>query len=140
MRRATRGLARPARRWRRTAILLSAIWFVGLALVAWSTGLRSNADFLRRQFSACLEVLDRTDHGLQAVEPTGRDDRRSANWISFKSCEARAETLFSQIADDQSEAVPLLLTVDFLTVLIGWLCVGTVVLVVRRLGRGLAPG
>jgi hypothetical protein len=135
-----RTATRRGRRWRGAAILLSVAWFVGLAVFAWSSGIRSNGDFLHRQLASCLVVLERTERGLQDFDPTRRDDRRSANWARFKGCETRAELLFNQVATDQSEAVPLVLMVDFLTVLIGWLCIGSVVLLARRFGRGFAPG
>jgi hypothetical protein len=128
------------RRWRRVAILSSVTWFVGLAIVAWSDGIRSNIGFLRERFVACLEVLDRADHALQDIKPVDRDGKRLANWTKFKSCEASAEILFNQISDDQSNAVSLLLTVNFVTVLIGWLLVGLVVLVARWVSRGFALG
>jgi len=128
------------RRWRRLAIALSAIWFVGFAMFVWFDGFQSNTDFLHGQLGACLTVLDRAGQGLQDVAPIDRADRRSANWTKFKSCEASAEVLFNQMSEDQGKAVPLVLTVDFVTVLIGWLAVGLVVLIVRRIGRGFAPG
>jgi hypothetical protein len=118
--------------------LLAVIWFVALAIVTWSRELRSNAVFLYERYDVCLEILDRANQGLQSVNPEERESRRTANWLKFEACETRAESLFSQMSDDQRKAVPLVLMVDFVTVLIGWLLVGCAVLLARRIGHGFA--
>jgi hypothetical protein len=128
----------PRSRWRWFAILLAAVWFVALAVAIWSRDIRSNTDFLYDRLGTCLEFLDRANQGLPAVNPEEREGKRSANWTKFQDCEARAESLFSQMSDDQANAVPLLLVVDFVTVLIGWLLIGCTVLLARRIGRGFA--
>ena len=76
---------------------------------------------------------------LQHIENlSDRNKRQDANWKEYEDCKKQASALHSRMLNDEKEGIPVILAIDFVTVVIGWLAVWIGVVAVRWIRRGFA--
>lgn len=128
-----------ARGWRRIGIALSVIWLLGFGFFLWSNEIGNINDNYSWQLKMCYAGENiRIDSMQYAKDEQERQKRWAENETKNKECEAQASAFRKQKIHGLYGVRPILLAVDFGTVLVGWLIVWLTVSVVRWINRGFA--
>ncbi len=107
---------------------MSIIWFVGLAGYLWVSGTQSAAKFYGGQLSMWWMILNVDNESLQYIgKQEDRDKRQAANWTKYEKCQEEAKAFFYREAEGNQKAIPILLAVDFGTIVFAWLVAWVVV-------------
>jgi len=121
--------------WQRIGIVLSVIWFIGFAGYAWSHAVQSVVEFYGRHLDICYTILN-MDTEAYIGNQEDRDKRQAANWTKFKKCQSEGSAILNEMADNNYKGIPILLAVDFGTVLFGWLVVWSGMGITRWIKKG----
>jgi hypothetical protein len=110
--------------WHRIGIVSSVIWFIGFAGYIWIYSTRDASDFYGSQLGMCYTILNVDNEALQYIgKQEDRNKGQTANWTKYEKCRSDATAFFNHTADNNYKGIPILLAVDFGTVLFGWLFV-----------------
>jgi hypothetical protein len=121
--------------WQRIGIVLSVIWFIGFAGYIWSQQVKSDVELYGRYLDTCYTILN-MDNEAYIANQEDRDKRQAANWTKYEKCQSGAGAIFHERADNNYKGIPILLAVDFGTVLFGWLVVWSGIGITRWIKGG----
>jgi len=123
--------------WQRIGVIISIVWFLGWGAFLWIDAVNQNANLFKVQFGICMQVHD---DAIGLLRPAEKNYRERSEQIEsdFKRCKDKAENLFIKQAANNRADIPILLAVDFGSVVIGWLIVWGMVGMARWVRRGFA--
>lgn len=125
--------------WRRIGIVLSVIWFVGFGGFLWIASVNHNAGLYGLRLRMCDAILDADNEALQHITKQGdRALKAFDNSMTREKCGSDAEKVFLDRDEQLYRGIPILLGVDFATVIVGWLIVWVVISIFRWISRGFA--
>jgi hypothetical protein len=104
--------------------VLSIIWFIGFGAYIWMRDIQPVGELYSGQLNTCSILLNMANDELQHIENlSDRNKRQDANWKEYEDCKKQASALHSRMLNDEKEGIPVILAIDFVTVVIGWLAV-----------------
>lgn len=125
--------------WKRIGLVVSVIWFIGFGGYLWVSGVGHMSDFHMSQLKMCGTIMDVANEALQYIPKLeDRQKRQDENWSKYEDCQKRAGELFSQSFEQQRKAIPILLAIDFGTILFGWFVAWGLTAIVKWIRRGFA--
>jgi hypothetical protein len=125
--------------WRRIGMVLSVIWFVGFGGFLWIGETSHNADSYGVKLRNCAAILEFSNEPSQYI--LKQQDRAMIaidSLTKYEICRSDAERFFLNEAEQLYRGIPILLGIDFATVIVGWALAWVVILVVRWINRGFA--
>jgi len=121
--------------WQRIGIVLSVIWFIGFAGYIWNSSVQNNLNFYSYQLESCYTLLNLENDSLQYKKEEDREKQRTVNWTKYENCQNKAKVNVDHQNETLYHGIPLLFTIDFGTVLFGWLVVWFGIGISRWKGR-----
>lgn len=123
--------------WQRIGVVVSIAWFLGFGGFLWISAVNQASSFYEFQFGVCLQVHD---GAAASLRPTDNDYREKYEQIEsqYKRCKDKATNFFMKQADNNRAGIPILLAIDFGSVVVGWLIVWGMVGILRWVKRGFA--
>jgi hypothetical protein len=127
--------------WERIGIVVSIIWFIGFGVFIWTDTVRRNVEFHGNSLRMCKLILDTNNQSLQYIgKQDERNQRQSANWAKYEKCQKDADAFLDREMETAKSGIPLLLTIDVGTIVVGWFVVWMFVSIIRWVKRGFPRG